>query len=66
MKKKKVVWTVGRRLGFGYLVLTLLLIASGIVGLNSTRMLTDSLDYVSERAGSTADGTMEGVIEVSF
>jgi len=64
MKKKKAVWTVGKRLGLSYFMLTALLIVSGAVGFNSTRMLTETLDFVTEEAWTTADGTMEGVINV--
>jgi len=64
MKKKKAVWTVGKRLGLSYFMLTVLLIVSGAVGFNSTRMLTETLDFVTEEAWTTADGTMEGVINV--
>jgi len=62
--KKKLVWTVGRRLAISYMMMTLLMIASGLVGLNSTRMLSNSLDFVTNEAWQTADGAMEGTIHV--
>ncbi|MDH5361373.1 MAG: methyl-accepting chemotaxis protein, partial [Gammaproteobacteria bacterium] len=40
------------------------MIASGLVGLNSTRMLSNSLDFVTNEAWQTADGAMEGTIHV--
>lgn len=62
--KKKIVWSVGKRLGLSYMVLTLLLIAGGLAGLNSTRMLANTLDFITLQAWSAADGAMEGVIGV--
>ena len=62
--KNKIVWTVGRRLALGYMVLASLLVASGGVGLNSTHMLSNSLDFVTEKALLAQDGFMTGVIAV--
>jgi methyl-accepting chemotaxis protein len=62
--KKKMVWTVGRRLALGYMVLALLLVASGGVGLNSTHMLGNSLDFVTQKALLAEDGFMTGVVAV--
>ncbi|MBD3610463.1 MAG: methyl-accepting chemotaxis protein [Gammaproteobacteria bacterium] len=62
--KKKWSWTISKKLASSYLILMALIIAIGLVGLNSTRNLVNSLSFVSGPAWDAADGAMEGVIFV--
>jgi methyl-accepting chemotaxis protein len=53
--------TVGTKLGAGYFVLTLLLVASGIAAYLSTDSVNDSLETVTGPVRDTADGVAQGI-----
>ena len=48
--------------GFG--LLTILMIAVGLLGLNAISKLSDNLDFITGPAWDTADGAMEGTIGI--
>ncbi len=54
-------FTVGAKLGAGYLALTLLLVASGVAAYLATNSLKDSLELVTGPVQGTADGVALGI-----
>jgi len=54
--------TVANKIGMITLVMTLLIVAAGLAGLNGVNNLTRSLDFITHQAWDAADGAMEGTI----
>ncbi|MCK5663879.1 MAG: methyl-accepting chemotaxis protein, partial [Thiotrichaceae bacterium] len=54
--------TVANKVGMITLVMTLLVVAAGLAGLNGVKNLTKSLDFITHQAWDAADGAMEGTI----
>ncbi|MCK4709112.1 MAG: hypothetical protein KAU21_10885, partial [Gammaproteobacteria bacterium] len=56
--------TVGNKIGLITLLLSLLIIVSGLAGLNGVNNLAKSLNFISNQAWDAADGAMEGTINL--
>ncbi len=56
--------TVANKIGLITLLMSLLVVAAGLAGLNGVNNLTKSLDFITTQAWDAADGAMEGTIEL--
>ena len=56
--------TLIHKLGAGYLMMAISLLACSIVGFSATNSLSSTLNYVTQNAWDAADGAMEGTIEI--
>lgn len=56
--------TIANKIGLLSLIMALLILAAGAAGLNGVRSLSSSLDFIMNEAWDTADGAMEGTIEL--
>ncbi len=56
--------TIGKKIALFNLLLTLLIVAAGLAGLNSVNQLSGSLNFIRTSAWNAADGAMEGTIHL--
>ncbi|MBT3725634.1 MAG: HAMP domain-containing protein [Gammaproteobacteria bacterium] len=56
--------TVANKIGLITLLMSLLVVAASLAGLNGVNNLTKSLDFITTQAWDAADGAMEGTIEL--
>ncbi len=56
--------TIGNKIAVLSLLLTALIVAAGLAGLNGVNQLSDSLNFIRSSAWNAADGAMEGTIEL--
>lgn len=56
--------TISKKIALGFSILTIMLIISSLSGFVATNRLSSSLEYVTGPAWNTADGAMEGVINI--
>ena len=52
------------KIALGYLLIVLTLLFASFAGFNGTQRLSNSLDFITTKAWDTADGAMEGVINI--
>ena len=62
--KRMLSLTISKKIALGFSILTIMLIISGLSGFIATSRLSSSLEYVTGPAWNTADGAMEGVINI--
>ena len=56
--------TISKKIALGFSVLSIMLVIASLSGLIATQRLSSSLSYVTGPAWDTADGAMEGVINI--